>query len=811
MKKKIIMIFTALTAVLGFSSQALVNADEVEPTTLSSQISTNVSDIDNYIAGKTSPGQLFYNYDLFINKAYDWKYNTYEVDWTNKDEIDYSEKPLATDDSGLPAMTLEKGKLYFINASLIKSIKKGTWEVTNVDFCPIDELLSLYNFKAYQDKMLHIKYEDSDFEMYYEDDYCYEWDNHDICSEIDQNWKDKQKEIEGYFDFENPKATSHPLQVNYVIVPIETITLPSPNNARLYPGLSIYVAQASIAGNDYNKPSINKPDSYIVNVDRMQSMDEILSHIVVTDDTDQHPNLHVRSTTYNQGNRKVGTYQTTIYATDSAGNISDNVTFNILVQDATSPVVKAKSNVSMTNDMPAFPTKNEFIKTLFDISDNYYSFEELTIEIDYDYYQKMGSKVGSYYVDVTVTDPSGNSTESNNEYIIYDVREPIITANDIHQPNNQQLSTEDLLALFVGYDETTLEAKLTKELTLNQYSDNWSKIGAYQVTCKISDEAGNSQTKTITITVDDAVLPTASARAIQVSYTKLLTDDEILAVVEASDDQVTPTKTILDRSAYDAAAATKGLVNVKVRISDGTNYIDIDVPVQVIDDVKPTIVGPTEITVGNNVLLTDSELKAKFTVNDFIDGNINFEITDPDNYLKNYKLVGKYARVVEATDSAGNTQKLEISIIVEDKIAPEIWYDKYFIVLQEGEELTDAMIKAYAIQSLGITAEEFVGIIGDYTTSEVGKYELTILLTENRTKTFVVSVATANEEKLPKDFKFTDLFTSDFWSNSWNECNNHWWPIKNWNWLNWTFAVLGLLAVVALAGGVTSGIRRKRK
>lgn len=71
MKKKIIMIFTALTAVLGFSSQALVNADEVEPTTLSSQISTNVSDIDNYIAGKTSPGQLFYNYDLFINKAYD--------------------------------------------------------------------------------------------------------------------------------------------------------------------------------------------------------------------------------------------------------------------------------------------------------------------------------------------------------------------------------------------------------------------------------------------------------------------------------------------------------------------------------------------------------------------------------------------------------------------------------------------------------------------------------------------------------------------------------------------------------------------
>lgn len=119
---------------------------------------------------------------------------------------------------------------------------------------------------------------------------------------------------------------------------------------------------------------------------------------------------------------------------------------------------------------------------------------------------------------------------------------------------------------------------------------------------------------------------------------------------------------------------------------------------------KPVITAPGTITVPTNKLMTESELKAKISVNDGLDGVItNFTISGYDNYRDNYETVGSYAINVSVSDRAGNQATATITIKTEDNIAPDIWLDDYFIVLRQGEQLTAEQIKQYASKVLGVS------------------------------------------------------------------------------------------------------------
>ncbi len=606
---------------------------------------------------------------------------------------------------------------------------------------------------------------------------------------------------------------------NIIFIPSQDITLNLNLSQTLkYPDTQLFCLESNLRWEapvkDLQAPVVNVPATYVVNVDNMESLDNILTqHVKVTDETDPNPQLIVRSSSYDANNRVCGTFPVTIYAQDAAGNTSADLTFNVLVADATSPSITVKTGLTVSNNVPELMSDAQFIDALFEISDNYDSFSDLRIDFNRGDYDKTYHVAGTKEVSIEVYDRAGNFADAFATFTVLDTTPPTITAESKEISNDHFgfIYEHNLPTLFTVTDDTSAVDKITKTIVENTYSSNWSKPGTYQVTCEAQDEAGNTNRATSTITVYDAVPPEASVKAITVSYTHQLSDEEILANVTATDDHVTPTIT-LDRAAYDENYAKVGTYKINVSVTDGRNVVTKELPVTVIDDVAPVIVGPSVITVGNSTKLSIEELKSKFNVTDAIDGEIDFTIEDLNGYADSYTKVNEYDFKITATDKAGNTNTFTFSLDVTDNTSPQILFDQYYIVLQEGEELTDEMIKSYASKVFNVSLASILSIDGEYNVEAVGTYSLRVALDDGTTRSLTVSVS-PNENKSNDPVGDDAKPETKFWN--FDGYADNIFNFKNWsNWTFWiwaTWVVAGLIVLACVYKGLFGKKGKKRR
>lgn len=371
-----------------------------------------------------------------------------------------------------------------------------------------------------------------------------------------------------------------------------------------------------------------------------------------------------------------------------------------------------------------------------------------------------------------------------------DIQAPSIDGQNYFIVNvNNMLSKEEILSNISAVDDTDGIVEVVIDST--DYDPLNRKVGDYTMNVSASDKAGNKTTAVITIKVVDIDKPVISGtNSYTVEYDAPVSLDTIKGALTVSDNYDTGLELQLIQDNYTGHEREVGVHTITFKSVDSSkNESDVyTVTVNVRDTKKPVISAPGTINVPTNKLFTLDELKAKISVSDGLDGPITeYEIVGYENYQANYKTVGTYTINITAKDKNNNTATAIIKIITSDSSAPDIWFNDHFIILGQGEQLTDEMIKEYASKALGIDVEDIVEVVGDYDTNEVGNYDLTIKTVDGNEYVFKLNV---DESTIPND---------DF----------EWPELETWQWV-----VSGAAGVLILAGLVsvsTALFKRKRR
>ncbi len=377
---------------------------------------------------------------------------------------------------------------------------------------------------------------------------------------------------------------------------------------------------------------------------------------------------------------------------------------------------------------------------------------------------------------------------------------------------DNQLSLEEILSHVKAIDETDGEVPIT--VTSSTYTPGEMKVGEYFIHLSATDTAGNTGTGVITIHRFDSTSPSIDGQdSYTLNYDHDITLQKILNNLTTSDnvDSNLPLEVVSDT--FSGNEHTLGNYQVVVRTKDlSDNYsANKTVNLTIKNLGNSVITAPREITVPISSPLTLAALKERISVIDGYDGEItNYTIEGFDEYTRTERSVGINTITISYTNSGGNTSTAETRINKVDDRAPGIYFDSgYFVMLAPGETFTMAQFKSQAAKVLKINVEDIIDVQGEYDTTTEGTYVMTLSLADESVQEFTILVGDANRAPA---FTFKDIFTKLYWVVTWEACLANIWNYSDWNWMNWTFAIIaGLVLISVIAGAIYYKKHHKKK
>lgn len=501
MKKKLLAVMGTLgLAMMSLFVSPISSSAATEATT--STATVGQADIESYIAGKTAKGQLFYEYNLLVNRCYNWERDSYQ-NWYENDEQGEIKSTIEVGDVLLPTTyTFQKGNAYFIDLAKPELSSYANGKFTNYDLengFIFRQLYSLSNTQI-------TKPFGCDTNAYYEDEYTYTWDNPEVCAAIDSAWRNKLDAV--YFGLSFPMGSRQAVfQADgdvLLIVPEEnfTITL-DVSKATSYPGLSLYINHAKILEQDYQAPLFENAVNLAVNVDNQPSLESILANIKAIDETDGLVPVELVSTTYVPGVMEIGTYDVTISASDSASN-TNQYTFYVNRFDNTAPTIAGQDSYTLNYDNDF--TIEDIIENL-EVTDNVDS--NLTLSVVSDTFTQNKNKLGTYQVVFNTKDLS-NNTSANKTVTLHVVNEgySIISApKTITVSTSKKLTLEEFKSRIVvtdGYDGEITNYSISG---FDEYTTTWTAKGNDEILVSYTNSGNHLTEASITIIKVDDQMP----------------------------------------------------------------------------------------------------------------------------------------------------------------------------------------------------------------------------------------------------------------------------------------------------------------
>lgn len=281
---------------------------------------------------------------------------------------------------------------------------------------------------------------------------------------------------------------------------------------------------------------------------------------------------------------------------------------------------------------------------------------------------------GIYSIDFNVTDASGNkaTTKRRTIYVVLDRTPPVLTLNGNATETVEQCGTfADPGAVAIDVNDGNISSAIIVSGTVNT-----SVVGTYTLTYNISDAQGNSASRTRTVKVVDTKKPgifDVGNRIVNNTTVKVQIQSTFVDNIYGFDEcngQINVTKT----------PGFNGPVNTAVRATYPVFYFSVDpngneadehgfvINYQVDDYVAPSIVLNTEDIIFHDV--NNAYTSRDVTVAD------NFYPLSKVSVVKTGSVdpytLGTYTETYTATDESGNVATKTRTVVVVDRIAPQI-------------------------------------------------------------------------------------------------------------------------------------------
>lgn len=363
----------------------------------------------------------------------------------------------------------------------------------------------------------------------------------------------------------------------------------------------------------------------------------------------------------NVNTTKVGTYKVWYKASENdkycpgtCNGYRELISF--IVEDSIPPKVDIiNENLFIQRVNAINPSTNDELMNLINnninVSDNYSECEIKTNHnIDF-------TTNGSYKVDISAIDSSGNRTTKSFNVTIYDDSYPVIDykgEDPLKLPINGTVNIRDY---FSAYDE--IDGDISNNISYP--SLNLSEINDFDYTVTVKNKSGNMQSKTIRINVVDDTPPTISLNnnTLILDYKTDFESYDFTSKVRIEDNL--PIN--YDNLSISTNVENKvGTYSVIYTYTDGIYEVSEELIVKCVSKEKPKIyVEDINIDVASNVKLKDF-----ITIVDDSDVNI-VESLEIDDSNVDYTSEGTYYANVYAVNSSGLSTTERIKVIVTNK------------------------------------------------------------------------------------------------------------------------------------------------
>ncbi len=349
-----------------------------------------------------------------------------------------------------------------------------------------------------------------------------------------------------------------------------------------------------------------------------------------------------------------GTTQVTCTVTDAAGNTA-TCTFDVTVNDTQNPTITCPADITVSNDAGQCGAMVNFTTTFDD------NCPGATLAC----VPASGSlfAVGTTQVTCTVTDAAGNTATCTFDVTVNDTQIPTITCPADITVSNDAGQCGAIVNFTTTFDDNCPGATLA----CVPASGSFFAVGTTQVTCTVTDAAGNTATCTFDVTVNDTQIPTISCPAdITVSNDPGQCGAIVNFTTTFDDNCPAATLACVPASGSFFAAGTTQVTCTVTDAAGNTATCTFDVTVN--DTQIPTISCPADITVSNDVGLCGAIVNFTTTFDDNCPGATLACVPASGSLFA----VGTTQVTCTVTDAAGNTATCTFDVTVNDTQIPTI-------------------------------------------------------------------------------------------------------------------------------------------
>lgn len=342
---------------------------------------------------------------------------------------------------------------------------------------------------------------------------------------------------------------------------------------------------------DNMRPAFSGQENFIVNVDQPPAVSYFQSFLKLIDDVDGDitDQITIETDNYTPNKSKLGTHSIIFRGEDAAGNVALLEVF-VRVYDITNPVIT--SPAGSTGSVGYKETFNiTSITNQLVVTDNYDT--GLTATLKTDNYTSNKTKLGTHNLIYEAADASGNKGTFTFKVTVIDNIKPTFSGPTvINKPNNSIMMERDIREQLTASDE--IDGNVTSKITVksDQYTGNGSKVGSYNITYEVKDNAGNTATHVVTVVVQDNLPPVfwiEDGVTIRISKDQTISREQIIDMLTATGQlNVTSTTTFsfpLDE--YTGNENMPGIyaMSIRARNTNGEESVH-SLAINVLDDEK---------------------------------------------------------------------------------------------------------------------------------------------------------------------------------------------------------------------------------